>query len=449
MDLEASDLDDRRRRWLEAVLPQGRTTVDDAARVDLIRAMEELKSTLCALQGDLAVDLDASQRAQQAERGERAERRGGGVAAQIGLARRESPHRAQVLLGMAKDLRAELPHTRAALREGRLSEHRARIVVTETSGLDPADRARVDAELCADPDALEGVGTRRIESLARAAAQRLDPASAVRRARRAEGDRHVTIRPAPDTMTYLTALLPVAQGVAVYAALRAAADSAVATGAAGERGRGQLMADTLVERLTGRGRADDVDVQVAVVVSDRTLLGGGTEPATVPGHGPVPAEIARHLVAHAVDPDTDATAWVRRLYADPAGDLVALASARRVVNESLAAFLRLRDQGLCRTPWCDAPVRHADHVEPAETGGATSATNTQGLCEACNHAKQAVGWRQGAGPPLRVGRHRVVTITPTGHTYVSTAPAPPRPAHPPTSRSPMEQRFARLIAQAC
>jgi hypothetical protein len=29
----------------------------------------------------------------------------------------------------------------------------------------------------------------------------------------------VTIRPAPDTMTYVTALLPVAQGVGVYAAL--------------------------------------------------------------------------------------------------------------------------------------------------------------------------------------------------------------------------------------
>ena len=37
--------------------------------------------------------------------------------------------------------------------------------------------------------------------------------------RRAEADRMVSIRPAPDTMTYVTALLPVAQGVGVYAAL--------------------------------------------------------------------------------------------------------------------------------------------------------------------------------------------------------------------------------------
>ena len=39
------------------------------------------------------------------------------------------------------------------------------------------------------------------------------------RAARAEADRTVTIRPAPDTMTYVTALLPVAKGVGVYAAL--------------------------------------------------------------------------------------------------------------------------------------------------------------------------------------------------------------------------------------
>ena len=35
----------------------------------------------------------------------------------------------------------------------------------------------------------------------------------------------MTIRPAPDAMTYVTALLPVAQGVGVYAALKRAADT--------------------------------------------------------------------------------------------------------------------------------------------------------------------------------------------------------------------------------
>ena len=49
---------------------------------------------------------------------------------------------------------------------------------------------------------------------------RLDVKALVARSAKAAADRCVTIRPAPDTMAYVTALLPVAQGVAVYAALK-------------------------------------------------------------------------------------------------------------------------------------------------------------------------------------------------------------------------------------
>ncbi|MDQ4053379.1 MAG: HNH endonuclease, partial [Actinomycetota bacterium] len=84
----------------------------------------------------------------------------------------------------------------------------------------------------------------------------------------------------------------------------------------------------------------------------------------------------------------------------------------------LAELIRLRDQR-CRTPWCDAPVRHTDHAEAVAEGGPTTKRNGQGLCEACNHAKQAPGWtaRPRPGP-----RHTIETITPTGHSYTSTAP---------------------------
>ena len=63
----------------------------------------------------------------------------------------------------------------------------------------------------------------------------------------------MSLRPAPDTMSQLSALLPVAQGVAVYAALTRSADTARAGGDA--RSRGQIMADTLVERVTGQSSA--------------------------------------------------------------------------------------------------------------------------------------------------------------------------------------------------
>ena len=53
-------------------------------------------------------------------------------------------------------------------------------------------------------------------------------------------------------------------------------------------------------------------------------------------------------------------------------------------------------------------------------GGSTDADNGQGLCEACNHAKQAPGWR--ARPSPAEGGHEIETTTPTGHTYGSSPP---------------------------
>ena len=62
---------------------------------------------------------------------------------------------------------------------------------------------------------------------AAACAQRLayaaDPARRDGPGRKARNDRRVTLRPAPDTMSLLTGLLPVEQGVACLAALQAAA----------------------------------------------------------------------------------------------------------------------------------------------------------------------------------------------------------------------------------
>ena len=57
----------------------------------------------------------------------------------------------------------------------------------------------------------------------------------------------------------------------------------------GDRNHARIMADTLVERLTGTTRAEDVAVSVDVVVSAGVLVGGAHAAADVPGYGPVPA----------------------------------------------------------------------------------------------------------------------------------------------------------------
>lgn len=197
----------------------------------------------------------------------------------------------------------------------------------------------------------------------------------------------MTIRPAPDAMAYVTALLPMAQGVQVHATLRLAAESARHTGGGDERSADQIMTDTLVERTTGQERAADVPVAVNLVASDAALPGGGHEPAVVldgagASHGTVPASVARTLVAHALDLDA---AWLRTIYTTTRGDLIGATSRRRFFADGLAELLRIRDQGICRTPWCDAPVRHLDHVQSAADDGSTSLVNGQGLCAACGN----------------------------------------------------------------
>jgi len=58
------------------------------------------------------------------------------------------------------------------------------------------------------------MGDQTLVAEARRIGYRLDPHAVTDRARRAESDRRVTIRPAPDTMTCLGGLLPARQGVA-------------------------------------------------------------------------------------------------------------------------------------------------------------------------------------------------------------------------------------------
>src|SRR5947209_1419754 len=263
-------------------------TDDQSILVERIAELERVKSAAAAAQARAAVALDAARRTAEAAAGIPAARRGRGVASEIALARRDSPARGSRHLGFAKALVHEMPHTLAALEAGVLTEWRATLIVRESACLDVEDRRVLDAELCSEAAALDGMGDARVAAAAKAIAYRLDPHAVVDRAAKAETERTVSIRPAPDTMTYLTALLPVAQGVSVYAALRRAADTTF-----DGRSRGQVMADTLVERATGRSATTPTPIAVNLVVSDETLLSRSNAPAEIYGYGPIPAAVAR------------------------------------------------------------------------------------------------------------------------------------------------------------
>ncbi|WP_353712552.1 DUF222 domain-containing protein [Arthrobacter sp. K5] len=408
---------------------------DKAGLIDQTHACENIKNMLAGQQARLAVTFETRHSQDQTDLGtddgrrtltaenlgkDCSKDRGLGAAEQIALARGESPHRGGRLLGMAKALVTEMPHTLSALDTGQLNEERTIHVVKETACLGVEDRAAVDEELAADTGTFTGAGTRTLIAATRAAAARRDPRSVTQRASHAASERSVSLRPAPDCMTYLTALLPAHEGVAVYAALTRHADTLKAAG--DPRSLGQIKADTLVERTTGTpGGITGIDINL--VITDRTLLQADTEPARLTGYGVVPAAWARELITQEKsDGREELKAWLRRLYTAPnTGDLVGTNSRRRLFPAPLRRFIQIRDD-TCRTPYCDAPIRHHDHIIPWHNDGPTTLANGAGLCEACNHTKELPGWTT---QPTPGPRHTIELTTPTGHTYHSTAPPLP------------------------
>ncbi|WP_166902934.1 HNH endonuclease signature motif containing protein [Mycobacterium sp. DL440] len=410
-----------------------RFTIDpdatEEALVDQLAAMSRATSSIAAGQAQVMAILETKRHARKAAEGIPVDQRGRGLASEVGLARKTSPWHGARYLKVSRILVDDMPYTLAALESGVLTEARAMIIADQAACLSPADRRAMDAELCADPDVLDGLGDRKVEAEAGRVAIRLDHDAVMERISRHQCDRTVTARPAPHGMMYLTALLTAAEGVTAYQALQAEATAAAAASIAaggGCEGRGPLMADAFYRRVTGREVGAAVPVALNLVLSDESLLAQGSEPAVLDGYGPIPAEVARQMAWAAVlDPEVEAA--VRRLYANPlTGNLVAMESTARNFPKGLRWLIKMRDQ-TCRTPFCDAPVRHIDHITRHADGGPTSAGNGQGLCERCNYSKECPDWQTRTSYD-QYGRHTTEIITPTGRTYRSTAPPVPMSA---------------------
>jgi hypothetical protein len=405
--------------------------LDDAERLDLIDVLERAKGAAAAAQARVTVPFVESQLAagDGSRREQTATRRS--IGSQVALARRVSPSAGDRCVGLARALVGELPFTMAALTDGVISERGAMEVVAATAVVDVDVRREVDRRLAGQ---LAALNAKQVGRAARTAVAELDAAAVVAAHERSVASRRVTVRPAPDGMAYLTVLGPLHETVGAYAALRAHA-AAVTAGhgpgseVPGDRSAGAVMADAALRRLSGRAVGEGQPVAIQLLMTDRSLLGTGDpersvfEPARVAGHGPVSAPTARAWL-RGDDADGDATTWVRRLFTDPSGrDLVGMESRSELFPADLKAFLVLRDD-TCRTPYCDAPIAHADHIIRRADGGPTSATNGQGLCARCNLTKEAQGWRvdSDSGGPEAGATHRTITTTPTGHRYASAAP---------------------------
>jgi hypothetical protein len=226
-------------------------------------------------------------------------------------------------------------------------------------------------------------------------------------------------------MAILTGYLPVEQGIACYAALRQHADTAVATGDG--RTRDQIMADTLVERITGQTTAADVNVELQLMMPlDALITPDDHRAAVIPGYGPLPGLLARQILS-----SSKGRKWWRRLFTAPSlsannsGPIIGGDPARRYFDGWLAQLIRLHDQ-TCRDPFCDAPIRHLDHIKRHADGGLTSYINGRGACERGNQVREMPGWHITLiDCGFHGGPHTIHITTPTGHHYLSRAPDPP------------------------
>lgn len=402
--------------WTEMLGAIDGKNLSDTALVDELAAMERHTSAAAAAKVRLTAELHDRRRRKDAAAGCPAPKCGAGVGHEVALARQESPYAGREHVTMARALVDDMPETLAALARGEISETRARIMVRETADLCPEQRRLVDATL---GPVLHGKGDKEILAAARRMAYRLDTAGAEERVRRARERRRVTCRSVGPGMARLTGEIPAERAAAAMESLREYADTCRAIG--DDRSRDQVTADAFADRLNGSPLSNSRDVEVQLVMNAAMLLGeDSTSPAEGRGFGPVPNGVAKDLLA-----DPEGRVFVRRVFAHPdLGTLVAMDSSRILFEGDLRRLLFARDGGMCRTPWCTSPIRHADHVRRRREGGKTTLDNGQGLCEACNYAREAPGWEHRVRSQWPDG-HDVEITTPTGHTYRSQAPPMP------------------------
>ncbi|MGJ9412369.1 DUF222 domain-containing protein [Aeromicrobium sp. CF4.19] len=326
------------------------------------------------------------------------------VIGEVAMARKVAPDVAGTHFGNALTL-ATLPSVAAALEQGTIRDATARAIAREVEALCDDDRTVLDAEITPH---LAGLTPGRAARLARRLVLEIDAEAARERARRARDTQFVTLLPEADGVAMLHVRGPAEMIVAAHRELETHARG---LGAAGDpRTTGQIMCQTLVERVTGLENASHMDVELGIVISAETLLGADDTPADLDGYGPIPPSVADDILGSAP------RAFYRRLITDPVTDVLTVRDPRRRrFDGPLAGMLKARDRW-CRQPGCDRRSRELDHIEAWADGGITVHSNGQGLCSRSHTLKHQPGWSVRAGPD------GTEWSTPTGHTYRSPTP---------------------------
>ncbi|QOD02148.1 HNH endonuclease signature motif containing protein [Pseudarthrobacter sp. BIM B-2242] len=384
-----------------------------------------------------------------------------GIVAEVACALTVSERTAGGLLGEAHRLRSALPLTLAALQAGTLSWQHARIMVDETTNLEPAAAHALEAHFL-DPEAPNpargaagGMVPGRFRAKARTWRERHHPVSIETRHTRSALDRRVEFCPDRDGMAWLSAYLPADQASGIWN--RATTAARALQGPAEGRTLTQLRADNVAAWLLGgtlhstqdatqggtldgtldstqngaAGRIPSPTAQVLVTVPVFALMGLTDEPAILDGYGPIPPSMARQLVA-------DGAESFRRVLTDPRdGASLEIGRESYRIPKALRQWLRLRD-GKCQFPGCSNPSldNEADHLNAWANGGSTGITNLTQLCPKHHKLKHTTPWQ----PTEATKNEPPGWISPTGRHYQSEQPDQ-EPPHWPGAAIDAVQRF--------
>lgn len=344
------------------------------------------------------------------------------VVLELSLRLRISQERVRELCSTTETAARDLPLLWQRARDGFASMHSVGVIVTAAGPLASpvgAPRGVRDAAAAAlarlDRAAHEWVLTCSAAALrqrAKKLVDRITGDTAARRHTRAMADRHVSVSPAGDGMSWLTALLPTHEAVAAMRRLSATAKHTRKDTREG-RTRDQIRADLFSAWLRGVGTATAVQTKVFVTVPVQLLAGG-----------PVPVESASIVGGDSIDPLTakqlflDARGF-RRVITDPVKGVV-VDMDRRTYRPTRAQrdWLTLH-HGTCSRDGCTRLAVDADldHDRPWATGGTTDLTQLRPLCPRDHTIRHRTRVRYRTRPD-----RSVQVISPTG--YTSTAPPP-------------------------
>jgi hypothetical protein len=308
----------------------------------------------------------------------------------------------------ARTLRSGLPSIWAAFREGEVTaanaHHAADLAATLPEG---AIRLAFDDALLRPARELAPA---RFRARVRRVREEIDPASPVERHAAAREERRVWIEDDRDGMCWLTAHLAAEDGHRIMARLDAAA-AHLGAAPSETRTTGQLRADVLTDLLLEVDGMPAVSATIAVTVPVLTLLGVSEQPATLEGYGPIDADTARRLAAHAPS--------FQRILTHPiTGTLLDVDRRSYRPPADLKRWLALRDQH-CTFPGCGRRTTDCDldHRTAWAHGGTTNLDNLAHLCRHHHRLKHESRWTTAHDP----GSGTTWT-TPTGHQHTTDPP---------------------------